>query len=326
MKTWWKSAVLLVALLGFGAARMPYEAGLERELRENNLFPPALGIGTRERIGQTSSAVALGGLRTLVATFLNLRAFDYFTERRWADVESTFETMVDLAPRTRYYWETGAWHMAYNAASYYLVDSTLPPLRRREAWRSSIAKGRAFLERGIRNNPDDWSIRANLGSLLSDPNRFQAFRDVNEAFAEAAEAYRTAYETGNALGYVRRSWFFALARVQGREAEALELGRKLYAEGPINHTPTLLMLLVVLEAYENPEMDVAARAIELFGDAEKAHDALGAHWERTRERFPVHGVRRGIEALEKQLAIPAEDSIFKQPLPPPAGPDEWFRE
>jgi len=326
VKIWWKSAVLLVALLAFGAARLPYEAGLARDLREDGLFPPVLEIGTRERIGQTSSAVALGGLRTLVATFLNLRAFTYFTERRWADVESTFETMVDLAPRTRYYWETGAWHMAYNAASYYLNDSTLPPLRRREAWRSSIAKGRAFLERGIRNNPDDWSIRANLGFLLSDPNKFHAFRDPNEALADAAEAYRAADETGKALGYVRRSWFFALARVEGREEEALALARQLYAERVQNHTPTLLMLLIVLEAYENPELDVAARAIELFGDAEQAYDALSGHWFRTRERFPVYGVRRGLEALEKQLSIPPEDSIFKQPLPPPIGPDEWFRE
>ena len=72
-----------------------------RELRAAGLFPPPMEIGTRDRIGQTSSAVALGGLRTLVATFLNLRAFTFFTEQRWDDVEDTFDTIVDLAPRTR---------------------------------------------------------------------------------------------------------------------------------------------------------------------------------------------------------------------------------
>ena len=142
-------------------------------------FAAPLEIATRDRIGQTSSAVALGGLRTLVATFLNLRAFTYFTEQRWDDVADTYDTIVDLAPHTRYYWETGSWHLAYNAASYYLNDSELPPLRRREAWRASILRGRAFLERGIRNNPDDWSLLANLGMLLSDPIqilRLQGFR------------------------------------------------------------------------------------------------------------------------------------------------------
>lgn len=326
MKTLWKSAVLLVALPAFGAARMHYEAGLNRELREAGLFPPKLEIGTREKIGQTSSVVALGGLRTLVATFLNLRAFTFFTECRWADVESTFDTIVDLAPRTRYYWETGSWHLAYNAASYYMHDSKLPPLRRREAWRASIVKGRLFLERGIRNNPDDWSLLANLGFLLSDTNKFHAFRDPDEAFAAAAEAYRASAATGKALGYVQRSHLYALARVKGREAEALALARKLHADGPQNRTPTLLMLLLVLEAHEKPAMDVAARAIGIFGTAEQAYDALSRHWFRTRERFPVFGVADGLRDLEIQLSIPPEKSVFNRPPPAPPGPDDWFRE
>ncbi len=324
MKYRWKIALLAAALLAFGAARMAFESELSGELRAANLFPPPLEIGTREKIGQTSSAVALGGLRTLVATFLNLRAFTFFTEQRWDDVEETYDTIVDLAPRTRYYWETGSWHMAYNAASYYLNDSKLPALRRREAWRSSILKGRSFLERGARNNPDDWSILANLGFLLSDTNKFQAFRDPNETFSAAAEAYRKSAETGKAPAYVRRSWLYSLARVEGRETEALALCRLLYDEGRQNRTPTLLILLLVLETHENPEVDVAKRAIELFGTPERAYEALSGHWQRTRERFPVFGVAAGLESLEKSLSIPPEKSIFNQPAPRPAGPDEWF--
>jgi hypothetical protein len=324
VKLCWKIALLVVALLAFGAARMSFEVKLGGELRKAGLFPPPLEIGTREKIGQTSSAVALGGLRTLVDTFLNLRAFTFFTEQRWDDVETTFETIVDLAPRTRYYWDTGSWHMAYNAASYYLNDSKLPPLRRREAWRSSILKGRSFLERGIRNNPDDWNLHASLGFLLSDSNKFPAFRDTNESFAAAAEAYRKSAETGKALGYVRRAWLYSLARVVGRESEALALARSLYDAGMQNRTPTLLALLLVLEAHENPSMDVAQRAVELFGSQEKAYQALCGHWRRTRERFPVFGVAAALESLEKSLSIPAEKSVFNEPPPPPAGPDEWF--
>lgn len=324
MKLWQKSGVLVIALLVFGGARLPFEAGLSRELRAAGLFPERLEIDTRERIGQTSSAVALGGLRTLVATFLNLRAFTFFTEQRWSDVEQTFETIVDLAPHTRYYWETGSWHQAYNAASYYLNDSKLPPLRRREAWRSSIIKGRAFLERGIRNNPDDWSLLAGLGVLLSDSNKFPAFRDTNEAFAAAAEAYRKSAETGKGLGFVGRFHLYALARVAGKEKESLALARSLYAESRKNHTPTLVVLLLVLEAHETPAMDVAARAIELFGTPQKAYDALSVHWQRTRERFPVYGVAAGLEALEAILSIPSEKSIFNQPPPPPFNPEDMF--
>jgi hypothetical protein len=325
MGIWRKTAILAVALLAFGAARMPYEASLQRELHAARLFPQKLEIGTWDHVDQTRAAVMLGGLRTLVATFLNLRAFTFFTEQRWDRLAETFDAIVDLAPRTRYYWETGSWHLAYNAASYYLNDSTLPPLRRREAWRSSILAGRAFLERGIRNNPDDWSLHANLGFLLSDPNKFPAFRDADEAFAAAAEAYRKSAETGQALDYVRRSRFYSLARVHGREREALALARSLYAEGIRNHTPTLLALLLVLEAYENPSLDVAARAVELFGTPEKAYDVLSTHWLRTRERFPVFGLAAGLQALERQLAVPQEKSIFRQPLRAPLDPDEMFQ-
>ena len=325
MKPWLKSVLLSLALLAFGAARLPYEAGLSRDLRNARLVPPHLEIDTLDRIGQTSSAVALGGLRTLVATFLNLRAYTAFAERRWRDVAKTFDVIVDLAPHTRYYWETGSWHLAYNAAGYYLNDSKLPPLRRREAWRSYIMQGRVFLERGIRNNPDDWSLLANLGFLLADPNKFPALRDTHASFTAAAEAYQKSAATGKAPAYVRRAWFYALARVEGREAEALALARTLYAEGPKNRTPTLVMLLLVLEAHENPSLDVARRAVELFGTPEKAYAALAGHWQRTRERFPVFGVSSALEALEKSLAIPKEQSILSQSLPPPPSPDDWFR-
>ena len=325
MKLWRKTGILSVALLVFGAARLPFEAGLSRELRAAGLFPPPLEIGTRDKIGQTSSAVALGGLRTLVATFLNLRAFTFFTEQRWSDVAETFDTIVDLAPRTRYYWETGSWHLAYNAGSYYMNDSKLPPLRRREAWRSSIMQGRAFLERGIRNNPGDWSLYANLGFLLADSNKFPAFRDTNESFAASAEAYRKSAETGKALGYVRRARLYSLARVAGREAEALALARSLHAEGPQNHTPTLLVLQLVLEKSQDPSLMTGPRAVELLGTAEKAYDVLSGHWTRTREKFPMHGVAEALEYLERVLKIPAENSIFKQPLPVPINPDELFQ-
>jgi len=325
VKIWWKSLILAGALLALGGARLPFESGLTHELQAAGLMSPSLEISTRDRIGQTSSVVALGGLRTLVATFLNLRAFTFFTEQRWSDVADTFETIVDLAPRTRYYWETGSWHMAYNAASYYQQDSKLPPLRRREAWRLSILQGRAFLERGIRNNPNDWRLHATLGYLLSDPNKFPAFRNLPETFTAAAEAYRKSAATGQALPYVRRSEVYALARVENREADALAMARALYAEGLQNRRPTLLMLLLVLEAHENPSMDVAARAIELFGTPEKAYAALCGHWQRTTERFPVFGVANGLESLENILSIPKEKSIFNQPLPPPFDPNDLFQ-
>ena len=326
MKRRHKLPILVLGLLAAGGLRATWEAPLTAELRAEGLLAKPVALGTREKIGQTSSAVALGGLRTLVATFLNLRAFTFFTEQRWSDVGETYDTIVDLAPRTRYYWETGSWHQAYTAASYYMNDSKLPALRRREAWRSSILRGRTFLERGIRNNPEEWSLLASLGFLLSDSNKFPAFRDNNATFSAAADAYRRAAATGNALGYVKRSEFYSLARVEGREKDALELARKLYNEGEHNRTPTLLCLLFVLEFFDDQSVDAAQLAIKVFGTAEKAHDSLSSHWMRVRERFPVHGVAPALRGLEELLKISLEKSIFSQPPPRPFNPEDMFEE
>jgi len=302
--------IAVLMLLGGGAVRLPLEAGLTRELRQAELLVEPLELATRERIGQTSSAVALGGLRTLVATFVHLRAFTAFSERRWADVESSFGTVVDLAPRTPYYWRAGTWHMAYDAASYYRHVSELPALRRNAASRAYILKGRAFLERGIRNNPDDPGLREFLGHLLSNPDKVGAFGDEGAAFSDAADAYAEAAATGRALPYVRRAQLFALARAPGREAEALELARRINEEedgGP----PMFLAVWFALEMRESPEGNALELALELFGSAENAHEVLASYWGRSRDRFPMNGVAAALGALEVRLLIPPDESALR---------------
>lgn len=325
MKRIRKASILVVALLIFGGVRLHFEARLSEELRVAGLIHTDLQLGTREKIDQTSWMVAMGGLRTLVATFLDLRAFTFFTQKRWGDVRDTYETMVDMAPRTRYYWESGSWHQAYNAASYYINDSQLPPLRRRELWRESIVWGREFLEKGIRNNPDDGHLWVCLGMLLIDSNKFTAFRDRQEVFQAAADAYGRAVETGSAPMYAARFRLYALARVAGREREALDLARRLFAESKKNRTPTLLVLMLVLESRLEPVDDPVERAVALFGGStEKAYRELSRYWLRTREGYPMHGMAQVLQGLETRLLIPLEQSVLRQGRMPPAGPDNWF--
>ena len=323
MKRGHRIGIFCVALLGFGALRIPLEASLTRELRTQNLLPPELAIGTRERIGQTSSAVALGGLRTLVATFLNLRAYTFFTEQRWQDVGDTYDTIVDLAPRTHYYWDTGSWHLAYNAASYYVHDSDLPALRRQKYWREYIQRGRAFLERGVRNNPGDWKMFTSLGKLLSDPNKFPAFSDQNKVFAAAADAYQGAVDTGDAPQSISRALLYALSRVPGRESDALALAEKLYhIRG--NQNPLLLSIYFAERMHADPDQDAYQLAHEIFGNDEKAYEMLTLHWERIQDRFPVYGVAAAIASLESRLSIPPEKSVFNQLPRRPPSTDDWF--
>jgi hypothetical protein len=319
-----KYGVLVLAILAMGAVRLPFERTLTTDLHDARLLPPKLEVRTGEKIGQTFSAVSLGGLRTLVATFLNLRAFAFFSDQRWADVSDTFDTIVDLAPRTRYYWDTGSWHQAYNAASYYLYENTkLPPLRRKLAWRESILKGREFLERGIRNNPEDPILRSGLGVLLSDSNKIAAFESPAKAYEEAYEAFMSAVKTGNARDYAKRAALYSLARVPGREKEALALALEIKA-GQQQLQPTMLGLLYTLQHHENPDRDVLELADSIFSSRKEAYDVLGNQWLRTRDRFPVDGIARIVPLLETELGVPPDRSVLKVPLPSPMNPDDAF--
>lgn len=325
MNQWKKIIVLGIAILAFGALRLPFERGLTDELHSAHLLPPKLEVRTGEKIGQTFSAVSLGGLRTLVATFLNLRAFTFFTEQRWADVADTYDTIVDLAPHTRYYWDTGSWHQAYNAASYYLYgDSDLPPLRRKLAWRESILKGRDFLERGIRNNPGDPGLYETLGTLLSDSNKIAAFGSPAKAYEQAYEAFQAAVDTGHARAYAERAALYSLARVPGREKEALALAEKIATSQP-RQLPTMQGLLFTLRYHENPSQDVVKIMDSIFKDHKEAYDVLGNQWQRTRDYFPVYGVAKALALLEAELKVPEKNSILKVKLQSPMDPDDEFR-
>ena len=316
-------AVLGLAILAAGALRMTFERQITDDLHEAGLLPPKLEQRTGEKIGQTFSAVSLGGLRTLVATFLNLRAFTFFTEQRWGEVGDTFELIVDLAPRTRYYWDTGSWHQAYNAASHYLYGSELPPLRRKANWRASILRGREFLERGIRNNPDDPILKHRLGTLLSDPNKIAAFGDPGEAYELAYKAYMSAASLDNAPGYSRRFALYSLARVPGRENEALALLREIESEGG-RLPPTIHGLSYALKYHENPSQPVMALIDSVFPSRDMAYKTLASQWQRTRDRFPLFGVAEAIALLESEFRIAGEASVLRQDLPPPVDTDDYF--
>lgn len=316
---------VVVGVILFGLVRLPLEGGLRKEMENAGLMPAHLEVRTGERIGQTFSAVSLGGLRTLVATFLNLRAFEFFSRQQWSDVHETYETIVDLAPRTRYYWETGSWHQAYNAASYYLYgNSDLSPLRRKIAWRDSILTGRDFLERGVRNNPDDPVLYEALGRLYSDANKVYAFGEPADAYERAYDAFMKAKETGEAREYAERAALYSLARVPGREEEALELAESLRGRSS-RVLPTLQGLLYSLRFHQNPERDVRELIDSVFSSREVAYRILGDQWLRTRDHFPMHGIAKAITLLEGELNVPEERSVFRIPLQSPVTPGEAFR-
>lgn len=294
------ASVLVVA----GIVRMPAEQAMTKELREQGMLSKPLDIETRKRVGQGFWAVSLGGLRTLVATILNLRAFSYFENQQWTQLANTYETIVQLAPNTDYYWDTGSWHMAYNAAAYYQTSSDLPELRSRSEWQQWIEMGTAFLEEGTRQNPDSWYLWSRLGWLYADPNKLVDYE-------KSAAAYEKSIESGNALPFVENALAYALARIPGREGEALEMVREL-RQTPRGHVPTMNSLSFALESGENPSIDSYQLALDTFGSENEAYQQLGPYYLDLRNNFPMNGVASALKKLESRLDVPVEDSVFTQ--------------
>jgi hypothetical protein len=301
MREGWKLLIVLVVLAGSGALRMPLEARLTRGLAADHLLPERLALGTREKLGQTSAVVALGGLRTLIAALLNLRAFGFFERQDWFRLEDTFDTIVTLAPRSVYYWDTGSWHLAYNAAAHYLVDrAELPPLRRRQLWRDAIERGIAMLEHGIRNNPHGWVLPYRLGRLHEDPNKLTDYRQALRWFDYASER--------GAPAYVRRGRLWSLARVPGREAETLAFARSLFAD-PVNRVPTLNCVLFAAESRADPQRPPAGLIDTIFKDRRQAWDQLRLYHDRTIKALPQDGVEQALRWLQDQIDVPANERL-----------------
>jgi hypothetical protein len=319
-KYWVLGVVILVA----GAVRLPFERQLTAELHKEKLLSPKLEIGTGEKLGQTFYAVSLGGLRTLIATFMNLRAFGHFQKQQWADVSDAYDLIVDLAPRTKYYWDTGAWHMSSNASSYYLYESELPPLRRKLLWKNYILAGRDFLERGIKNNPEHPLLHERLGQLLSDPYRIKAFGDPAAAYEASYKSYMAAVNTGIARKFTKRAALYSLVRVPGREEESLKLLLEIKSELKAL-PPTALVMQYVLEYHRDPDQPIIELVDKVFLSRQMAYDTLARVWLRGADRLPLHGVALAIRLLELELGVAEEKSILKLPPPPVIDPDNYFR-
>ena len=291
-------------LLVAGIVRMPVEQALTEELRAQSLLQKPLNLETRKKVGQGFWAVSLGGLRTLVATVLNLRAYGFFEGQKWEKVADTYDTIVQLAPNSAYYWDAGAWHMAYNAASHYQIDASLPEIRAKAEWRKWVLRGTAFLEEGTRQNPENALLWRQLGWLYSDPNKLVDYE-------KAAEAYGKAVEIGGTLPYVARAYVYAKARTEDGVDEVLPLVRQLQAE-PGGNVPTLMSLRFALEMREQPDRDAHLLALDLFGDSERAYELLGNYYLSSSEGFPMNGVAAEVRRLERELKVPSERSIFNQ--------------
>lgn len=291
-----KIAVVVLSLVLAGFVKSPWEERAHRDFTEQSLLFRPLEIGVRERIGQTFAVVALGGLRSVVASFFNLKAYGSFENRDWVNLEDQYELIVALEPRTAYYWDVGAWHMSYNAAVDYKENEELPAARQEALHRAYVLKGRAFLERGVVNNPNEWTLLSSLGRFYGTPSKYPDY-------AKSSAAYERAWKTGQARHYESRAWLYSLARVEGRSREALVLARQLFARDG-NRVDTLCCVLFVLEWMQKdapPTLEILQRCFESEKDALRM---LKIYRQNNADMLPTAGVDHAIALLESRQVKP----------------------
>jgi hypothetical protein len=234
-----RTVLAFLALLVFGAVRMPFEHRLEAERKAAHFHGAQLNLGLREQIGQMAFLAALSGFRALVADGLYLHAHSLWERTEWGRMKLDFDAVTALQPRCILFWEQAAWHMYANASIAAYEDPKQPrEALRLKAQREYWKLGEDYLIRGVANNPASPSLRVNLGALYKD--RFQDHCKAARVFAECAPLQ-------GAPGYVRRFAAYELAQCPGHEREAYEQLRALYLEGEKEHLPTLLKWLGILQ-------------------------------------------------------------------------------
>ncbi len=230
-----RALLALAILAGLGGIKLPIERDLATLHPQEHFRGVEFNLDLREKIGQLGFIAALSGFRAIVADALFIQAHVAWKRTEWGRILLLFRHITTLQPRVLLFWDIAAWHMAWNASVAAMNDTTQPRLALRvKAQREYFALGKDFLERGIKNNPDRPELYEALARL---------YKEKYKDHERASEFYSEAAALPGAATYDGRFSAYELSYCEGREHEAYERLRRLYAEGPQERLPTLIARL-----------------------------------------------------------------------------------
>jgi len=230
---------VVAILVALGALKLPIERDLAALHRHEHFRGVEFNLDLREKLGQLGFISALSGFRAIVADALFIQAHVAWERTEWGRILLLFRHITTLQPRVLLFWDTAAWHMAWNASVAAMNDRTQPRLALRvRAQREYFALGKDFLERGIQNNPDRPQLYEALARL---------YKEKYKDHERASEFYAKAAALPDAATFDRRFSAYELSYCEGREWEAYERLRGLYNEGEQERLPTLITRLRFLE-------------------------------------------------------------------------------
>jgi hypothetical protein len=234
-----RGLIALAVLIVVGAVKLPLERNLAALHRQEHFLGVEFNLDLREKIGQLGFMAALSGFRAIVADALFIQAYGAWENTEWGRMLLLFRQITTLQPRVMLFWDTAAWHMAWNASIAAMNDQNQPRLALRvKAQREYFALGKDFLERGIKNNPD----RPDLYDALA-----RLYKEKYKDHERASEYYAKASVLPGAPTFDRRFSAYELSYCEGREREAYKRLLSLYNEGEKERLPTLIKRLKFLE-------------------------------------------------------------------------------
>ena len=150
-----RGLIALAVLIVMGLLKLPVERDLAALHRQEHFRGVEFNLDLREKLGQLGFIAALSGFRAIVADALFIQAHAAWENTQWGRMLLLFRQITTLQPRVLLFWDTAAWHMAWNASVAAMNDTNQPRQALRvKAQREYFALGKDFLERGIKNNPD----------------------------------------------------------------------------------------------------------------------------------------------------------------------------
>ncbi len=228
----------VIALAAFGVLRAPLEDDLRERLVAADLLLPPPGRGAFEQMSQSALMGTLGGLRSLVATFLTLHAFEHFSTKSWDDLRAAYLVITNLEPRDESHWVAVIWHIGINATANMEIDTRLPAFERQRRFNEYAFQAIDLAERGLAQLPESAAIRLQLAEV---------YREKLKDDCATARVYSEIIGLPGAPSYARRFHGYFMARCPGREEEAYEYLMDLYREGERQHLPTLIKEIQNLE-------------------------------------------------------------------------------
>ncbi len=230
--------LVIVVLAVFGLIRTPFEDHLRDGLVQANLVLPPPGQSAMEQMSQSALIGTLGGLRSLVATYLVLEGYQHFSDKAWEDLARTYNIITALEPRDENHWVAFIWHIGINATANMQIDQRIPEFEADRRFKEYALQAIEIGKRGMKQLPESAAIRTQLAEVyrvkLNDP-------------CSVAELYGEVRHLERAPQYADRFYGYFLAQCPGREREAYDHLLSLYHESEQNHLPSLIATIKDLE-------------------------------------------------------------------------------